>query len=189
VLIEQLEAEVPEKPKRPYGGFGTGSGGHGPLASWNSQAALLLLEIHAGIRELETDVKYQLSGRVRSRGGSDGNTFAALDGLAGLVATADYTTAQTIARKLENWAFRARLVLGEVEPFSRLPRLPGQKEPACPYCQSRTLRYRPFSGQVRCVRPGCKDGNGDSPVGKLDVGAYSGEPELAWADGTTGAAV
>jgi hypothetical protein len=188
VLIERLEAEVPEKAAHPYGSGGlTPRGGHGPLSSWNTQAAMLVLEMHAGLRELEQDLKYQVSGHIRTRGGSDANTSLALEGLPGLVAGLDYAGAMIVTRKLEGWAFRARLILGDIEPFSRLPRLPGEKAPACPYCKTPdSLRYRPFSGQVRCIKPSCRDTNGEPPAGRLEVGAYSGEASLAWADGMTG---
>lgn len=189
ILLERLQQEIPHKPSRQPSAGGVPRGGHGPLASWNSQAALLFLEIHSGIRELETDAKYSLSGRIRTRGGSDSNTVIAFEGLPGLLAAADGSLALTVARRLEGWAHRARLVLGEIEPFSRLPRLPGEGEPACPWCERQTLRYRPYSGAVRCVNPACQDSQGNQPEGRLDIGQYSGEPVLAWADGSTGVGV
>jgi hypothetical protein len=189
ILMKRLQQELPHKPVHPPSVGGIPQGGHGPLASWNTRAALLFLEVHEGIRELEQNAKYMMSGRIRTRGGSDGNTSAALEGLPGLLSAAEHDVALMVARKLEAWAFRARLVLGEVEPFSRLPRLPGQGDPPCPWCQRQTLRYRPYSGIVKCVNPACQDSQGNQPQGTLDIGQYSGEPVLAWADGSTGVGV
>jgi hypothetical protein len=188
-LLDRLEAEIAEKRRNPHGGYGSGSGGHPPLA-WNAGVAMLLMEIHSGCRELEQDLKYQVSGRIRTRGGSDGNTVKALEGLPGLVAGVDHAGAVLVARRLESWAFRARLVLGDSEPFARFPRLPGQKAPACPFCHTPdSLRYRPFSGQVRCLRPTCRDSQGNRPEGRIDVGDFSGDPLIAWASGEIGVEV
>jgi len=188
ILIQRLEDEIPEKAVHPYGSGGlTPRGGHGPLAAWNSQAAMLILEIHQGCRELEQDLKYQVSGHIRTRGGSDGNTTKALEGLPGLVAGLDYAGAQIVAKRLESWAFRARMILGDCEPASRLPRLPGKGELPCPYCGTvGSLRMRSSTGVVTCIRPGCRDGEGNRTMGRMEVGAYSGEMSLVWADGTTG---
>jgi hypothetical protein len=189
-LIARLEEEIPEKRKQPYGGYGSGKGGHGPLAAWNSPAAMLLLEIHAGIRDLETDLIYQIAGVIRTRPGSDGNTLAALNGLPALTAGVPYESARQAARRLESWAYRASLILGDVDPFSRLPRLPGETDPACPYCHVRgSLRVRHATGTVMCLRPGCKDSEGNRPRGRIEVGSFSKEPLIAWADGTTGVGV
>jgi len=92
-------------------------------------------------------------------------------------------------RKLESWIYRGRLVLGEAEPVSRLPRLPGEEEPRCPYGNHKgTLRVRHATGVVTCLHPVCRDSNGDKPIGRIELGQFSGEPMIAWADGTTGVA-
>src|SRR5271166_6065649 len=90
-LLERLEEELPEKKKNPFGGHGSGKGGHPPLTSWNTQVAMLTLDIHAGVRELEANLRYAISGRLRSRGGSDGNTVRSLRSLPALCAGSDYT--------------------------------------------------------------------------------------------------
>jgi len=187
-LLVKLEDELPEKRRLPYGGYGTGSGGHGPLAAWNTQAAMLILDIHAGARDLEVNLRYQVAGIVRSRGGSDGNTAKCLLNLPALCAGLDYAAVMIAVKRLEGWIWRARLILGDAEPFARLPRLPGESDPACPFCKSSTLRVRHATGMVICLRPACKDGNGNRPQGRIEVGSYSAEPILAWADGTTGVA-
>ena len=182
-LLARLEAEITEKTRRPYGGYGSGQGGHPPLASWNAPAAMLVMDVHAGARELETNLKHRLTGRIRSRGGSSGNTTKCLAGLPALCAGVDYHDAAAALKKLESWIFRARLVLGDADPVSRLPRLPGEAEPVCPFCHCPgSLRVRHQTGAVMCLRPSCR------ASGRIEVGPYSGEPSIAWFDGSTGVA-
>lgn len=185
-LLARLEAEVPEKKRNPHGGYGSGKGGHHSPA-WNAPAAMLVMDIHYGVRELETNLRYQIAGTVRSRGMSAGNTQRSLDALPGLCAGLDQAAGRQAIQVLESWINRSRMILGDAEPMSRLPRLPGQSEPLCPYCRGASLRYRPYTGSVKCIRPGCRDSNGNKPSGALTVGQYSGQPMLAWADGTSGA--
>jgi hypothetical protein len=189
-LLPRLEDELPEKKKNPHGGNGSGKGGHPPLTSWNTQAAMLVMDIHAGVRELETDLRYSVTGVVRSRGGSDGNTLRSLRGLPALCAGCDYAAVQLACKKMESWIWRARMVLGDAEPFSRLPRLPGQGEPACPFCKTAgSLRVRHATGMVICLKPTCRDSEGSRPQGRIEVGSFSGEPLVAWASGETGIGV
>lgn len=188
-LIPRLEEEIPEKRRNPYGGFGSGKGGHGQLAAWNTQAAYLLLDVHIGARELELNIRYQVSGSIWIRGGSTGNTISCLRNLPSLAAGVPHDVAAGAVRKTGSWVFRGQLVLGQVEPLSRLPRLPGEAEPCCPFGNHKgTLRVRHASGVVACIHPACRDANNQRPVGRIELGAYSGEPVIAWADGTTGVA-
>lgn len=188
-LLPRVETELPEKKRNPYGGFGSGKGGHGQLAAWNAQAAYWLLDVHIGSRELETNLRYQIAGTFWVRGGSEANTEHCLKGLPSLAAGAPYDVAVFATRKLGSWIYRARLILGEAEPISRLPRLPQQAEPRCPYClRKETLRVRHASGVVVCLHPACRDSNDRRPVGRIELGTYSGEPMVAWADGLTGVA-
>jgi hypothetical protein len=188
-LLERLEAELPEKKRNPHGGYGSGKGGHHPLSSWNSQVAMLVLDIHGGTRDLETNLRYAISGSLRGRGGSDGNTRKSLANLVSLCAGTDYAGVMVVCKQLESWIWRGRLVLGEAEPFSRLPRLPGQGDPACPFCKSPgTLRVRHATGVVICLRPGCQDSEGNRTSGRIEIGSFSGDPSIVWGDRTTGVA-
>lgn len=187
-LLPYVEAELTQKKRNPYGGFGSGKGGHGQLAAWNTQAAMLLLDIHTGARELESDLRYQVAGTLWIRGGSEKNTAHCIKGLPSLAAGVPRDVAVLVIRRLESWIYRAELILGRTEPLSRLPRLPGEPEPACPYCERATLRVRHATGVVACIHPACRDGNGRRPAGHIELGAYSGEPMIAWSDGMTGVA-
>jgi hypothetical protein len=189
-VYEKVEAEITEKRRNPHGGFGSGKGGHYPLAAWNNQAAMWVLDVHAGLREAEQDLAYGITRRVRPpRGGSERNTEKILAGLPSLSAGADYVVVRALAKRLENWSFRGQLILGLVDPYSRLPRLPGQGDPQCPFCSSPgTLRVAHATGIVVCLRPGCADSNGNRTRGRIEPGRFSGEQSIVWSDGQTGVA-
>lgn len=158
----------------------------GSSPSWNAQAAYLVLEIRQRVRGLEEVLRDRVTGTKLPRGGSDRNTSLALDAIVELshaVGAADVRDATGV---LTRWLHQARTCLGEVEPLSRLPRLPGQPEPRCPWCQFTTLRYQPYAGVVRCVNPECLDDHDRRPIGHIELGPYSGEAILAWNDGSTG---
>lgn len=185
-LLARLEAELPEKYRKPYGAGAMPRGGDGPLASWNSSVAYLVMEIHSGLREIETNLRYMVAGVLRNHGGGDGVTRAILDRVADLTAGASTASATAVAVQLEKWCYRARLALGESEPLARMPRLPGAPEPPCPYCGRTSIRYQPSSGVLTCVNPGCRDRDGKRTRGRVEVGRYTGEPRVAWQDGSSG---
>ena len=108
------------------------------------------------------------------------NTARCLMNLAALCAGSDYASVMLVCRKLESWIWRARRVpLGDADPVSRLPRLPGQGDFACPFCQTKgSLRVRHATGVVVCLRPTCRDSEGNRPAGRVDAGSFSGEPML-----------
>src|SRR5689334_18946530 len=75
-----------------------GSTAHGKPGSrppWNAAAANVAMDAHAGIREIEADMFYAVTGRPRRpRGGSDGNTLAAIRGTVSLSASVPQDAAQ-----------------------------------------------------------------------------------------------
>jgi hypothetical protein len=186
-LLGRLEREIVYKRKEGFSAGGSPQkGGHRPLAAWNTPVATLIFVVHAGIRELTDDLTYSVAHTIRPKGGAHKVTLLLLERLPSLAAGADQHLAHRTARQVENWCGQARTVLGEAERWQRLPRQPGEAEPACPWCKNHTLRYKSFTGVVKCITPGCRDSDGNSPQGLLEVGAVSGEPQLAWADRTTG---
>jgi hypothetical protein len=186
-LLPRLEEEIPEKRRNPHGGFGSGQGGHHPLAAWNTAAAMLVADIHYGARELECDLRYRISGRARSRGASSVNTTRSLQMITSLISGVTYHDGRIAAIRIESWIHRGRLILGDEDPLSRLPRQPGQADPCCPFCGSKgTLRARLATGMIACVRPSCRDSEGNRTRGVIEVGAFSAETSIVWADGTTG---
>jgi hypothetical protein len=191
-LLAQLEAEIVHKRREGFTAGGSPSrGGHRPLAAWNTPVAMLLFTVHAGLRELEADLNYAIAGHIRIRGGGDGVTIKLLTVIPSLTAGAGEQHQQRVARQIEAWCGQARMVLGEAERWQRLPRQPGEAEPRCPWCRKHTLRYKSFTGVVRCINPDpeCKDADGNKPLGRLEIGIVSGEPQLAWNDKSTGVAI
>jgi hypothetical protein len=141
-------------------------------------------------RGIELRLRLMTGGSVSVRGGSDLNTALALQTLpslaAGVQGDLDLEGAWQCWAILDRWCNRAQLVLGEVEPLTRVPRLPGQKEARCPWCHCQTLRYQRQAGLVRCVNPACLDGTGQRPLAQVELGRLSGEPLLVWRDGAVG---
>lgn len=162
----------------------------GSSPSWHSQAAYLVLELRQLARGSELGLRLRVSGSQQVRGGSDRNTTLALQALPDLVAGVrgeeDEEWAWQVWHQLDHWCCRAQLVLGEVEPLTRLPRLPGQEEARCPWCRCRTLRYQRQAGLVRCVNPSCEDDTQQRPLARVELGRLSGEPLLVWRDGAVG---
>ena len=190
-LLAGLERVLPHRPRagyRPAGASGAPGKPGARLASWNTQAAWCILEVHAGARELEQNLKYQVTGKIRERGGSDANTLLALEAIISLAPAAGEWELRDALRQVERWCWQARLALGQAEPWVQIPRSPGQRAARCPWCGYCTLRMKPLSGQVRCINPACADVNGVQPVGKVEIGLAFGEPLLVWQDDSVGLA-
>lgn len=184
-VYDTLHDLVTEPPSRRGGGGRGAVTGSSP--SWHAQAAYLTLELRGLARELEIGLKLRVTGAdIRARGGSDANTFLALDQVAVLAGLAVREARWDAWRRLDNWNLRGRTCLGEVEPLALLPRLPGKQEPHCPYCRRHTLRHQVLAGIVRCVNPVCHDDEGNRPVAQIVLGRLSAEPLLTWRDGTSG---
>lgn len=210
-LIRQLQALLAEPVADPTTGTMSHHKVTGSPAPWHTEAAAALFTIHAGVRDLEADLRYHVAGRTvmqhrhartetvcgktttrefivtGERGGSNGNTLAALDSITRLVHGVPDDIARTVRGALDSWATQARQVrdIGEEdrwEPF-RAPK--GQLPPACPYCKTYSLRLVRAYGRVRCANRACVDTNGDRPAGGIDKNRMTGRAMLAWADGRT----
>lgn len=154
--------------------------------AWNTQAAYLVFDLHRMARTHEQRLRDLVSGSRIPRGGSDRNTFLALDALPALAFAAGSDEVHETLTALSSWLRRARETLGEVEPLARLPRQPGESEPRCPWCQRMTLRHQPHAGIVRCINPVCRDTDGNRPLGRVELGRLSLEPLLVWGTGEVG---
>src|SRR5690606_21355075 len=101
-LVADLKALLPRLKKLlpdPVADATKGSMQHhkvtGSPAPWHPEAGPVLLTIHAGVRELEADLRYHVAGHTgEPRGGSDANTTAALDSIVRLVHGVDDDTAR-----------------------------------------------------------------------------------------------
>ncbi|MEV1245125.1 hypothetical protein [Nonomuraea sp. NPDC049750] len=159
----------------------------GSPAPWHAEAGPLLMTIHAGVRELELDLRHHVSGRLgEERGGSDGNTAAALDSIVRLVHGVDDEMARDARNRLDRWIEQARQVrdIGESEKWIPI-RVSKGLPPACLYCKTFSLRVAQESGRVRCVNLKCEDGEGNRPAGRIDKNQMDGSAMLVWADGRT----
>jgi hypothetical protein len=188
-LLTELEVILPHPPAegyRPAGASGTPGKPGARMTSWNTAVAYVILEVHAGARELEQNLNYAKSGHLRERGGSDQNTIAALYSISSLAAGSGDYELREATRTVERWCWKARLALGETEPWIQIPRVPGQRATRCPFCLFATLRMKPMSGMLRCVNPACLDAEGNRPVGKVEFGPAFGEPILVWSDDSVG---
>lgn len=187
-LLEQLKEMIAEQVADPT----TGTMGHhkvtGSPAPWHREAGPLLMTIHAGVRELELDLKWRVSGRLGpARGGSDANTLAALDSIARLVFGVPEDVARGVRRQLDRWIEQAWQIrdVGLAERWVPIHVPHGQLPPSCPYCRTYSLRVAQESGRVRCSNPPCKDTEGNRPAGRIDKNRMDGSAMLAWADGRT----
>ncbi len=149
-----------------------GFAGHAQPASappWNSAAANAHTDIHAAVREIEADLRYQVTGTVTMRGGSEANTYAALDAVLKLGDAADEATADDAARVLARLA-DAVLMLPAVDLEERPRRIPG----ICPECERSMIRAWLRDGRVACLGCGLR--------GQMMPGMVS-DGYIEWEDG------
>jgi hypothetical protein len=92
-----------------------------------------------------------------------------------------------VVLSLERWCDLARRIpaIDESEPWTPVPAPPGRTPPECPYCHTFGLRMQRRRGIVRCVMPGCVDGDGRPTQARMEPGRMTGEARLVFGDGTT----
>jgi hypothetical protein len=156
---------------------------------WNAPAGRALMDAHEGARRLEAALRYVQSGHPGPRrGGSPGNTMAALAAIPKLAAGLDEDGEAAAARLVERWVSQARAVPA-IDEAQQWRYVPGRR---CPYCTLYTLkvllddRGRP-AGRIEChshPSVACRDGNGMRPSAAMGTNDR-GVPELQWADGLT----
>jgi hypothetical protein len=139
-------------------------------------------------RSTEAQFRSQAGQPVRRRGGSDKNTIFALESIASFTEAVDDRVIVKALRDFTSWVNQARRVLGELELPQRLPRLPGQSEPVCPFCKQRSLRAFPLYGYIVCVLPLslCHDAEGRKPRAQLEYSSFTKQLELVWQDSCVG---
>jgi hypothetical protein len=158
---------------------------------WNAAVAAAVLDAHAGLRQLERDLRTRVTGSPgEPRGGSDANTLASLAAVVNLAEAISRDDADDIARVLMRWAAATQRLLAIDKKARWLPirRHRGARPPRCPYCRTYSLRVAERSGVVMCFYPGpdgngCTDRDGRQPYARLDLSRLDGTPWLLWADG------
>ncbi|MEU8278212.1 hypothetical protein ACFYOK_37405 [Microbispora bryophytorum] len=210
-LIEQLQELLPEPVEDATKGSSQSHKVTGSPAPWHQEAGPLLLTIHDGVRDLEADLRYHVTGHTRlrvqyetvghragrtvrrvlkgeaPRGGSDANTAAALDAITRLVHGVPDDIARRARAQLDSWVRQAREVrdIGEAEKWIPIHVPKGALPPACPYCKTFSLRIAQESGRVRCFNARCRDEKGERPRGRIDKNRLDGSAMLVWSDGRT----
>ncbi len=179
-LNEKLESVIAIKSKQPSGVF------HGKIdhsqPPWAASVANCVLDLHAASREMEEWLRVSLHLPQRHRGGSSVNTRKALEAVVRLSQGADDHSVDRYIRELNGWCRRALIALGHTEPPRRIPRLPGEAEPACPWCHNHTLRMFPVAGLIKCVTPKCNDEEGRKPEARMEYSSHVGDFVLVWQD-------
>lgn len=153
---------------------------------WNSAVAFSFFEFHKLARQVEIRFRVQASLPIRDRGCSDINTRNALQAAEKITDKAGDSAVFAAIGDLDAWLRKARVVLGELEMPQRLPRLPGKKDPACPFCKHQSLRMFPLRGFICCVNPVCKDENDRKPKARMIFSNFTKQWELSWQDGILG---
>lgn len=133
---------------------------------WNAAAAMTMMDIHAGVRALERDLRLAVTGSALERGGSTLNTFRAIEAVGRL---ADGTAAADAVAIIDGWV-TAIMTLPAIDLEERVRRL----RVPCPRCGRRMLRLAERSGRVACL--GC------AARGQLRPGTVS-NGIIEWADG------
>jgi len=160
-----------------------------------NQAALgVIMDAHAGVRALEAEFRFEVTGTRRPRGGSGANTEVALSALPDL---ADAVPVQHEAgrpcrcahcealRQVGRWALAVRQLpaVDDAPRWVKLRAGPDGLPPRCPFCETFSLRLAVESGEIWCWFPGCEDGDGNQPKARVEISRIGGIPVLAWSSG------
>ncbi len=184
-LNDQLETVIGEPISHQNTAVKRGKIAAAPIP-WYSQAAYLLLDLHAWSREREALMRMAAQLPARDRGGSSSNTGLALESNISVAWNTDHGRVEECCSWLEQWARKARIALGEVDRPRLLPQFPGQSQPKCPFCQHTTLRFWPLRGEVRCIDSSCTDPDGKRPRAVMEISSFTHNWELIWQDGGVG---
>lgn len=144
------------------------------------------MDLHAQSREMEEWLRIALKLPNRHRGGSSANTGKALEAVMRLSEGVDDHIVAENTRWLDRWITRARIALNYIEPLRRVPRLPGGREPKCPWCDNHTLRMVSREGLIKCVTPKCVDEEKRKPEARMVYSAHVGDFVMVWQDGISG---
>lgn len=162
-------------------------GRHAPESRepWAPAAASAYWDLYFGAREL-----------ARSMRGAAGLSLPIFDDafgeqalgvIANMAPGAPDWIVRGVTHRLERLVAAAESVpaVDEGEPWLPLPRPPGGRPLACPYCRTFGLRMLRRKGEVRCFFPDCKDSDGNPTRARMEPGRMTGEERLIFGDGTT----
>lgn len=148
---------------------------------WNAGAAWAVLDPHAGVRALENQMRAELGLAPVRRGGSDRNTWEAIESMVTLAGALAGESQAFYARQLDKWAQMA-LALPSVDRLPQWQALPMRSPPDCPYCHTPNLRHHEALGIVACLFLNCPAiTDGVRPW--AEVGSKRGQLRWRWRDG------
>lgn len=163
-------------------------GVQGSRVPGNIAAMMVALDAHEFVRRLEASLRLAVTGKPGpKRGGSDANTRAALRAIVNLGEAVSEDAAAEAARLLERFVTSIGQLpsVDDVPRWERIRPGPGGLPPACPNCKTYSLRVALQSGSVMCVYPNCTDLDGNRPpTGRMELSRITGDPLVAWRDGT-----
>lgn len=184
-LNSQLENVIADPSRHSSSNIKRGKVSAAPVP-WYSQAAFLIMDLHAWSRDYEATLRLAVQLPARDRGGSSANTGKALESIIAAAWKADDQRVKDCCMWLERWCRRARMALGDADHPQMLPQQPGKTQPKCPFCHHTTLRFWPLRNEIRCVDAGCKDDSGNRPRASMEISKLTGTFDLVWQDGISG---
>lgn len=152
---------------------------------WNAGAAMAHLIPHAGLRELENEIRVMLGLAEITRGGSDEATAACLTAVVNLAPGLAGDQQAYVAAKLERWCALA-FALPAVHALPQwlvIPMPDGSMPPDCPHCGFASLRVNEALGVVVCIYPNCPAVRGGERQW-AQVRNEAGRVSWRWLDGT-----
>lgn len=153
---------------------------------WAAPIANAVLDLHALSREMEAWLRLSQGLPARNRGGSSENTRKALENVIRLSEAAEDGTVRGHTRQLNRWHYGSEVALGKTERPVRLPREKGQEPRTCPWCGLDTLRMRPLKGEIRCIDVGCRDDDGNRPLGRMAFSVIMADWTVVWQNSWVG---
>jgi hypothetical protein len=164
-------------------------GRHAPASSepWQAEAATAYWTLHAGIRSMLNEMRYERGLPPLVWRGHDDATDRVLKMLGNYAPAVSPETLSEATARLEGWVTQAKQIadIDEAERWVPVPKVPGGRPPRCPYCGTYGLRMARRRGEVRCLYPACTDSEGNPTRARMEPGGMSGEGILVFGDATT----
>jgi hypothetical protein len=161
-LLDQLRDLLPTSASVPGDG-GTRQKVAGSPAPWNNVIGSLLMDIHAGTRQLEAELfRVRFNMEPHYRGGSDANTVEAMHRIVQLAIGAPDFAQRDAVRDVNSWIRAAKRIeaIGGEHAWTPLPRSAGEAPRSCPHCGFFSLRICKPLGVVRCTTRACRNAEG-----------------------------
>lgn len=180
LLLKPLMAAQPG-----FGPRGATIGRHAPESKepWAAEASNAYWLIWFGSRVVADRMRVSVGLRARRwPHGENG-----LDAMGAYASVVDEAVLRDARRTAERWRDTA-LQIRDIDLADRwvpVPRNPGTPPPACPYCQTMSLRLNRQIGEVRCVFPDCCDSGGNPTRARMQHGPDAGQGMLVFGDDTT----